>query len=166
MIYVIVTVEWLIAHGLPVLPYQRKSKDGSKVLMGYEQIVPVISDVEKEEMTQYYWDSAELNEILNSEEWAWGEEELPVDTNFNVFLDVAATLTFARLHVNDYKFSNEQALQIKECYPTWETYFDKVIKEGYIVNYNGNLYRCLAETSPVKEGVAPDSDINNYELID
>ena len=51
MVYVIVTVTWLIGHGLPILAHQRKSKDGSKVLIGYEQIAPVLTQADEENLS-------------------------------------------------------------------------------------------------------------------
>lgn len=168
MVYVIVTVTWLIGHGLPVLAHQRKSKDGSKVLIGYEQIAPVLTQADEENLTKYYWDSQELTEVLNSEEWSWEEEgqEVPVDTNFNSFLTIAAGISYAKLHINEYNFDNAKALQLKELYPAWESFFDKIIKVNTIVNYEGNLYRCITESSPVREGATPVDSIENYELIE
>lgn len=168
MVYVIVTVTWLIGHGLPVLAHQRKNKDGSKVLIGYEQIAPVLTQADEENLTKYYWDSQELTEVLNGEEWSWEEEgqEVPIDTNFNSFLVIAAGISYAKLHINEYNFDNAKALELKELYPAWESFFDKIIKVNTIVNYEGNLYRCIVETSPVREGATPVDSIENYELIE
>lgn len=168
MVYVIVTVTWLIDHGLPILAYQRKSKDGSKVLIGYEQIALVLTQADEENLTKYYWDGQELTEVLNGEEWSWEEEgqEVPIDTNFNSFLVIAAGISYAKLHINEYNFDNAKALELKELYPAWESFFDKIIKVNTIVNYEGNLYRCIVETSPVREGATPVDSIENYELIE
>lgn len=113
-------------------------------------------------------DSQELTEVLNSEEWSWEEEgqEVPVDTNFNSFLTIAAGISYAKLHINEYNFDNAKALQLKELYPAWESFFDKIIKVNTIVNYEGNLYRCITESSPVREGATPVDSIENYELIE
>lgn len=56
--------------------------------------------------------------------------------------------------------------ELKELYPAWESFFDKIIKVNTIVNYEGNLYRCIVETSPVREGATPVDSIENYELIE
>lgn len=45
----------------------RKSLDGTKVIFHEELITPVIR--ERSEIKSYLWDSKELHEILNSEEW-------------------------------------------------------------------------------------------------
>ena len=79
---------------------------------------------------------------------------------------IAAGISYAKLHINEYNFDNAKALQLKELYPAWESFFDKVIKINTIVNYEGNLYRCIAETSPVREGATPVDSIENYELIE
>lgn len=39
-------------------------------------------------------------------------------------------------------------------------------KVNTIVNYEGNLYRCITESSPVREGATPVDSIENYELIE
>lgn len=167
MVYVIVTVTWLIGHGLPVLAHQRKNKDGSKVIIGYEQIAPVLTQADEENLTKYYWDSQELSEVLNSEEWSWEEEgqEVPVDTNFNSFLIIAAEISYAKLHINEYNFDNAKALQLKELYPAWESFFDKVIKVNTIVNYSNKLYKVKKDISVVLENEYPSITEELYELI-
>lgn len=131
-------------------------------------IILILTQADEENLTKYYWDSQELTEVLNGEEWSWEEEgqEVPIDTNFNSFLVIAAGISYAKLHINEYNFDNAKALELKELYPAWESFFDKIIKVNTIVNYEGNLYRCIAETSPVREGATPVDSIDNYELIE
>ena len=67
MKYVIVTTEWCLNHGIIIPREARKSLDGTKVIFHEELITPVIR--ERSEIKSYLWDSKELHEILNSEEW-------------------------------------------------------------------------------------------------
>lgn len=72
MKYVIVTTEWCLNHGVVIPVEARKSLDGTKVIFHEEMISPVLKN--EESIKSYLWDSEELNKILNSKEWANGEE--------------------------------------------------------------------------------------------
>lgn len=67
MKYVIVTTEWCLNHGIIVPAEARKSLDGTKVIFHEEMISPVLRSGET--IKSYLWDTEELHEILNSEEW-------------------------------------------------------------------------------------------------
>ena len=73
MKYVIVTIEWCLSKGISVPPHARKSIDGTKVILHYDFIAPVLTD---EDNVPVYWHSSpEMSSILNSEEWSASEEE-------------------------------------------------------------------------------------------
>lgn len=67
MKYVIVTVEWCLQKGIVVPEYARKSVNGSKVILHYDFVSPVLTDEDK--LTVYEHNSRELGSILNSREW-------------------------------------------------------------------------------------------------
>ena len=67
MRYVIVTEDWCLSHGIVVPKEARKSLDGTKVIFHEEMISPILRSGET--IKSYLWDSEELHEILNSEEW-------------------------------------------------------------------------------------------------
>lgn len=67
MRYAIVTIEWCATHGIVVPTEARKSIDGTKVILHEDFIRPVLT--EKEVIEVYNFDSQELSDILNSEEW-------------------------------------------------------------------------------------------------
>lgn len=73
MKYVIVTVEWLTQRGIAVTENMRKSIDGTKVILHYPFIEPILE--KGEEITTYEYDSSELKNILDSEEWTSKEIE-------------------------------------------------------------------------------------------
>lgn len=67
MKYVIVTVEWCLQKGIVVPEHARKSVNGSKVILHYDFVSPVLTD--KDKLTVYEHNSRELGSILNSREW-------------------------------------------------------------------------------------------------
>lgn len=67
MKYVIVTVEWCLQKGIVVPKHARKSVNGSKVILHYDFVSPVLTDEDK--LTVYEHNSRELGSILNSREW-------------------------------------------------------------------------------------------------
>lgn len=74
MKYVIVTVEWCLGKGILVPSHARKSVDGTKVILHYDFIEPVLTDDDR--LTVYLHNSARLNGILNSEEWTANEDSI------------------------------------------------------------------------------------------
>lgn len=67
MKYVIVTVEWCLQNGIVVPEHARKSVNGSKVILHYDFVHPVLTDEDK--LTVYEHNSKELGSVLNSREW-------------------------------------------------------------------------------------------------
>lgn len=67
MKYVIVTIEWCLNKGIIVPQGARKSNDGTKVILHYDFIAPVIQ--ESDNIKMYDFNSKELSDILSSEEW-------------------------------------------------------------------------------------------------
>ena len=76
MNYVIVTIEWCLGKGISVPSNARKSVDGTKVVLHYDFIEPVLTD--RDNIAVYPHSSAELSAILNSEEWTTKEDEKSV----------------------------------------------------------------------------------------
>lgn len=66
MKYAIVTIEWCANHGINVPENARKSIDGTKIIFHYGYIEPVLNG---EKINTYDFDSKELKDILNSDEW-------------------------------------------------------------------------------------------------
>lgn len=74
MKYVIVTVEWCLQKGIVVPEHARKSVNGSKVILHYDFVSPVLTD--EDDIAIYEHNDQELSNILNSEEWNKSEEIL------------------------------------------------------------------------------------------
>lgn len=74
MKYVIVTVEWCLGKGISIPSHVRKSVDGTKVILHYDFIEPVLTDDDR--LTVYLHNSARLNGILSSEEWTADEDSI------------------------------------------------------------------------------------------
>lgn len=73
MKYAIVTIEWCLSKGILVPEEARKSIDGTKVILHYDFIAPVITDIDN--VIQYQYDSEELNSILTSSDWTTETQE-------------------------------------------------------------------------------------------
>lgn len=74
MKYVIVTVEWCLGKGISIPPHARKSVDGTKVILHYDFIEPVLTD--DDILTVYPHNSANLNGILESKEWTDNKDSI------------------------------------------------------------------------------------------
>ena len=74
MKYVIVTVEWCFQKGIVVPEHARKSVNGSKVILHYDFVHPVLTD--EDGIAIYEHNDQELSSILNNEEWNKSEEIL------------------------------------------------------------------------------------------
>ena len=74
MEYVIVTNEWMSAHGLLPLPTMRKTKDGSKIIL-HKDFFNTMEEMVDEDVPTYAHNSAELGELLQSDEWAGNPDE-------------------------------------------------------------------------------------------
>ena len=67
--------------------------------------------------------------------------------------------------INRMKLTNEQSLDVKELYPTWESYIGKTIRYGFITLYNGNLWKAR-QTHVAQEIFPPSLDTASlYEVI-
>lgn len=84
MRYVMVTLEWMSAHGLLGIPSMRTSRDGGMVLLHYE----LVRHMDLSGVPVYTAGTEEFDEVMKSEEWTWGgSSEYNAD-----FVHVAAIL--------------------------------------------------------------------------
>lgn len=74
MRYVIVTIEWCLEHGIVVPEHVRKNIEGTKVILHEDWLKPVLYREDEKQVESYLYDSEELNNILDSEEWNEKEE--------------------------------------------------------------------------------------------
>lgn len=146
MKYIVVTIEWMSAHGLTPLPTMRKTKDGSKVIL-HEDYFNLVAKRDEEEnlllegAEVYAHNSVELQNLLNSEEWSYSEEEAPTESAY--FIQVAAVrnlMTATKAGIQTMNLTDGESLEVKDMYPEWEPGID--VKEGEKYNSEGKLYKC------------------------
>lgn len=123
MKFIVVTIEWMSAHGLTPLPTMRKSKDGSKVIL-HEDYFNLIAKRDEEGnllldgAEVYAHNSVELQNLLSSEEWSYSEEEAPTESAD--FIQVAAArnlMTATKAGIQTMNLTDEESLEVKDMYP-------------------------------------------------
>ena len=161
MKFIVVTNEWMSAHGLTPLPTMRKSKDGSKIIL-HEDYFNLIAKRDEEgnlllEGAEVYaHNSMELNNLLASEEWSWPEEEAP--TERADFIQVAAVrnlMTATKAGIQTMALTDEEALKVKDMYPEWSEFINQSLTQGMKVQHGGKLYKVLQDVNPVLEIYPP-----------
>lgn len=175
MNYIVVTQEWLAARNILPLPTMRKSKDGTKYL-AHEDFFNAFKaknaeDEEGEEvlegLTLYPHNSNELNELLNSEEWAWDEAGTPAESQD--YIQVAAVknlMAVTKAGIQTMNLNNSEIYKVVNVLPAWDEYIGKEMAKGTKFRYNGKPYVCIQTVNPVLEIYPPsDGTKANYGLI-
>lgn len=161
MNYVIVTIEWMSAHGLTPLPTMRKSKDGSKVIL-HEDYFNLIAKRDEEgnlllEGAEVYaHNSVELENLLSSEEWSYPEEEAPIESAD--FIQVAAArnlMTATKAGIQTMDLTDGESLEVKDMYPEWSEFINKALTQGMKVQYDNKLYKVRQYIAAVLENQPP-----------
>ena len=161
MKFIVVTIEWMSAHGLTPLPTMRKSKDGSKVIL-HEDYFNLIAKRDEEgnlllEGAEVYaHNSIELENLLNSEEWSYSEED--AQTESADFIQVAAVrnlMTATKAGINTLEMTDDESLQIKDMYPEWSEFINKALTQGMKVQYDNKLYKVRQNIAVVLENQPP-----------
>lgn len=170
MNFIVATNDWLSARGVIPLPTMRKSKDGSKIIL-HEDYFNLIAprdeegNVELGDATVYAHNSAELNELLSSDEWTWSEEETPTDTAD--YIQVAAVrnlMAVTKSGINTMALTDTEALMVKDLYPEWATGIDVKTGEKYL--YEGGLWK-VRQGHTTQDGWEPSMDTASlWERID
>ena len=161
MKFIVVTIEWMSAHGLTPLPTMRKSKDGSKVIL-HEDYFNLIAKRDEEgnlllEGAEVYaHNSIELENLLNSEEWSYSEED--AQTESADFIQVAAVrnlMTATKAGINTLEMTDDESLQIKDMYLEWSEFINKALTQGMKVQYDNKLYKVRQNIAVVLENQPP-----------
>lgn len=161
MRYIVVTIEWMSAHGLTPLPTMRKSKDGSKVILHEDYFNLVAKQDEEgnlllEGAEVYAHNSIELQNLLNSEEWSYSEEEAPTESAD--FIQVSAVrnlMTATKAGIQTMDLTDEESLEVKDMYPEWSEFINKALTQGMKVQYDNKLYRVRQDVAVVLENQPP-----------
>ena len=163
MNFLVVTNEWMSAHGIIQLPTMRKSKDGSKIILHedyFNYIAPRNEDGEiiTDGATVYAHNSQELNKLLNGEEWTWDEAATPAESRD--YIQVAAVrnlMAATKAGIQTMNLSNSEIYKVADVLPSWEEYIGKKMAKGTKFRYNGKPYICIQTVNPILE-IYPPSD--------
>ena len=170
MRFIVVTIEWMSAHGLTPLPTMRKSKDGSKVIL-HEDYFNLVAKRDEEGnllldgAEVYAHNSVELQNLLNSEEWSYSEEEAPTESAD--FIQVAAVrnlMTATKAGINTLEMTDDEALSVKSVYPQWSEFINKKLTQGMKVQYDNKLYKVRQDIATVLGNQPP--SINTAALYE
>ena len=161
MKFIVVTIEWMSAHGLTPLSTMRKSKDGSKVIL-HEDYFNLIAKRDEEgnlllEGAEVYaHNSIELQNLLSSEEWSYPEEEAPTESaDFIQMAAVRNLMTATKAGINTLEMTDDESLQIKGMYPEWSEFINQPLSQGMKVQYDNKLYKVRQDIAAVLENQPP-----------
>lgn len=169
MEYCIIDVAQARAHGISVMPTQRHSNDGTKVVVHANLIAAV--DVFNQ-LKRYRHDDTEFINILNSPEWTPEEGAEVPNEDYGKVLALQILNTETKEDINSMELSDEESLQVKDFYPKWESFIGKELPKGYKVTFvrtgetESTLYKVIQTVNPVLEHQTPDLVPANYEVID
>ena len=70
--------------------------------------------------------------------------ELPVDERTQEGI-ITQQLALSRMMINTMSLTDEQALEVKDLYPTWEELIGQEIEKDFKLTYEGKLYKALQQ---------------------
>lgn len=170
MNYIVVTQEWMLAHGIIPLPTMRKSKDGSKVLLHKDYFNMVAKKNEDGELEldgaeTYAHNSEELETLLSSDDWA-GSGDQAGSADYIQAAAVQNLMVVTKAGIQTMNLSNSEIYKVVDVLPAWEEYIGKEMAKGTKFRYNGKPYFCIQTVNPVLEIYPPsDGTKANYGLI-
>lgn len=144
MIFVVVSNEWMSAHGIMPLPTMRKSKDGTKIILHEDYFRSFdLSKEETEALPTYAHNSEELDRLLSSDEWNGGEEIQTVTPDLIQVAAVKNLMTATKASIQSMNLTTEEALAVKDVFPDWEVGID--VKAGEKYNCDDDLWEVVQE---------------------
>ena len=170
MKFIIVTIEWMSAHGLIPLPTMRKSKDGSKVILHEDYFNLVAKQDEEGNLLLdgaevYAHNSVELEHLLNSKEWLYSEEEVPTESAD--FIQVAAVrnlMTVTKAGIQDFKMTGRETNKVADLLPAWEELWGEALPLRFKLRYDGKPWR-VNQAHTAQEGWRPSELPALYGLV-
>lgn len=147
MNYVIVTQEWMSAHGLLPLPTNRKSADGTKVLLHEEMAAAVAArgaDGGYDGVLGTYGHNA-ARELVNTDpEWAPPADGAQAASAGYVQAAAARNLmTATRAVMQSLEMTDNESLRVMDMYPGWDECVGKGLAQGDKVQWGGRLWKAL-----------------------
>lgn len=145
MKYIIVTNEWMSAHGLIPLPTMRKNKTGDKIILHEDYFNALFKKDEEgnlvlDEAKVYAHNSSELQDLLNSEEWT-GDEQNTNSADYIQIVAINNLMKTTKTNIQNMSLTNEEALNVKDMYPDWKVGIKVNVGEKY--NYEDNLWEVV-----------------------
>lgn len=96
-------------------------------------------------------DKEDAERIRKAKQAAKGQIEYPEE-------QVNQVITLFAMKINNLSLTNEEALAVKDLYPTWESFIGKSLSTGTIVLYADKLYKVRQEISVVLGNQYPSVD--------
>jgi hypothetical protein len=86
---------------------------------------------------------SEAIDVNQNEEYDEAVEYVEIDgvESYQEVLECLESTKNISRKINRLNLTDNEALSVKEVYPTWESKIDNTIEQGYIVLYGGNLWR-------------------------
>lgn len=86
---------------------------------------------------------SEAIDVSEAEEYEETYEYIEMDgvESYEQVLECLEVAKSVSRKINRLNLTDNEALSVKEVYPTWESKIDKTIEQGYIMLYDGNLWR-------------------------
>lgn len=138
--------KWLRADWNKYLTQTSATEDVDRVLVNQVYIPLTESNDEWIEI-----DNEDAERIRKAKEAAKGQIEYPEE-------QVNQLITLFAMTINNLSLTNEEALAVKDLYPTWESFIGKSLSTGTIVLYADKLYKVRQEISVVLENQYPSVD--------
>lgn len=155
MEFLIATAEWMAARGLLATSAMAANRDRTKFILHSEFYRNIAGGgAEMGDAHEYGAMSAELRELLASEEWQGAADgEKRGDTAG--YLQAAGALNLmaqTRAGIQSAGLTGAEALRVRELYPDWSAGVDVKVGERY--NYGGKLWEVL-QAHTTQEDWAP-----------
>lgn len=138
--------KWLRADWNKYLTQTSATEDVDRVLVNQVYIPLTESNDEWTEI-----DEEDAERIRKAKEAAKGNVEYPEK-------EVNQVLTLFTMAINTMNLTDEQALSVKNLYPTWESFIGKSLSTGTIVLYADKLYKVRQEIGVVLGNQYPSVD--------
>lgn len=147
MRFIVVTQEWMSAHGIIPLPTMRKSKDGTKIILHEDYFNMIASKkedggLELDGAKVYAHNSKELETLLSSDDWS-GSGDQAGSAGYIQAAAVQNLMAATRAGIQGMDLTDGDALKVKGMYPEWEELVGQPLTAGTKLQYNGDLYKVI-----------------------
>ena len=155
MKFMIVTQEWMSAHGILPIPSMRRSKDGTKIILHEDYFNAFAQGGDANPMTEgadlYAHNSQALNELLASDEWSGGDEDATAESP--AYVQAAAVMNLmeaTKADIGNYGLTDAQKAKVYRLFPTWDELLKKGVPlpVGTELQDGGELYRVIQAHTP------------------